>query len=96
MATEQENYVDQSISMAIQDAVDNIRNVTEISNTASGVALSKMLSGGDKATCLQVIEESTKLISNAVSNYERVIKLSIDGRRENYKVSEQKKKFFLF
>ena len=96
MAIEQENYVDQSTSMAIQDAVDNIRNVTEVSNTASGVALSKLLAGGDKPTCMLAIEEANKLIANAISNYEKIMEISIEGRKDNYKASIQKKKFFFF
>ena len=73
--------------MAIQDAVDNIRNTTEISNTASGVALSKILEGGDLATCLLVIEESKKIIDESIINYKKIIDISMSGRKKNYNIS---------
>lgn len=71
MGNEYNNYIDQATSIAIQDAADNIRNVTDISNTASGVALSKLLEGGDKVKCMATIAEANKLIKNAIQNYEK-------------------------
>lgn len=86
MAAEKENYIDQLISMAIQDAVDNIRNVTTISNVASSVALSKILSGGDKTTCLLSLVESEKMIENSIDNYEKIMKISMvcRGGKHNF------------
>ncbi|MYM59396.1 hypothetical protein GTG28_09170 [Vibrio sp. OCN044] len=99
MADEQNNYIDQATSIAIQDAVDNIRNVTDICNTASGVAMAKLLEGGDKVTCLTTIAESNQLIANAIKNYEKIVSLSIECRQKNAetsRVNKQKKRFIIF
>ncbi|GLT18707.1 hypothetical protein GCM10007938_24880 [Vibrio zhanjiangensis] len=99
MADEQNNYIDQATSIAIQDAVDNIRNVTDICNTASGVAMAKLLEGGDKVTCLTTIAESNQLIANAISNYEKIVALSIECRKKNTETASEttrKRRFFLF
>lgn len=89
MAAEKENYIDQLISMAIQDAVDNIRNVTTISNVASSVALSKVLSGGDKITSILALVESEKMIANSIDNYEKIMKISMGCRGGNHNVSNK-------
>lgn len=69
-------YKHQSTCIAIQDAVDNIRNTTNIANTASGVALSKILECGADPSAMVVLEESKKMISNAIENYERIMSIS--------------------
>ncbi|MGN2669832.1 hypothetical protein [Aliivibrio fischeri] len=91
MGNEYNNYIDQATSIAIQDAADNIRNVTDISNTASGVALSKLLEGGDKVKCMATISEANKLIKNAIQNYEKIIRLSIECRNSNAESSQSTK-----
>jgi hypothetical protein len=80
MANEYEN---QSICIAIQDAVDNIRNVSNIANTASGVALSKLLECGEDSSAIIVLNESNKIIANAIDNYERILNISRKNSQKN-------------
>ncbi|MFM2480558.1 hypothetical protein [Celerinatantimonas sp. YJH-8] len=60
--------VAQSTAIAIQDSVDNLRNLNTISTTAIGVALSQLLATGDPKY-VQVIEQAQKIMSKGTENF---------------------------
>ena len=51
--------------MAIQDATDNLRNVSTMSTTAIGVAMTQLISSGDTATWTDVIRLAQNLVKAA-------------------------------
>ena len=61
--------VAQSTAIAVQDAADNLRNVSLISSTAAGVALSQMLATGDTTPYTDVLTQAKDLMTNAVTNF---------------------------
>lgn len=60
--------VAQSTAMAIQDATDNLRNLSTITTTAIGVALSKLLATGEPKY-VKVIEEAQKVMTKGAENF---------------------------
>ena len=59
--------VAQSAAIAVQDSVDNLRNISAISTTAVGVAMAEYIaSGGTDAVWKEVIQEAQGLIAIAV------------------------------
>lgn len=60
--------VAQSTAIAIQDAVDNLRNLNTISTTAIGVALSELLATGDPKY-IDVIVQAQKVMSKGTENF---------------------------
>ncbi|KZN34738.1 hypothetical protein [Pseudoalteromonas luteoviolacea] len=63
--------VAQSTSMAVQDATDNLRNLSTITTTAIGVALSQLLATGDPKY-VKVIEEAQKAMTKGTENFSDV------------------------
>jgi len=60
--------VAQSSAIAIQDATDNLRNLSTITTTAIGVALSQLLATGDPKYAI-VIEEAQKVMVKGTENF---------------------------
>jgi len=60
--------VAQSTAIAIQDASDNLRNLSTITTTAIGVALSQLLATGDPKYS-KVIEEAQKVMVKGAESY---------------------------
>jgi len=67
--------VAQSSAIAIQDATDNLRNISTITTTAIGVALSQLLATGDPKY-IKVIEEAQKVLAKSTENFADVGKKS--------------------
>lgn len=55
-------FVAQSMAIAVQDATDNLRNVSTISTTTIGVAMAQLLSTGDLKTWAPVIAAAQGLV----------------------------------
>ncbi len=54
----------QSMAIAVQDATDNLRNLSTISTTAQGVAISKLLETKD-TTYAQILEKAQDMMVQA-------------------------------
>lgn len=63
--------VAQSTAIAIQDATDNLRNLSTITTTAIGVALSQLLATGEPKYS-KVIEEAQNVMKKGVENFASV------------------------
>jgi len=63
--------VAQSTAIAVQDAADNLRNLSTITTTAIGVALAQLLATGDPKYS-KVIEEAQKVMVNGTENFASV------------------------
>lgn len=66
--TKAQQAVAQSAAIAIQDATDNLRNLSTITTTAIGVALAQLLATGDPKYS-KVIEEAQKVMVNGAENF---------------------------
>lgn len=55
-------FVAQSMALAVQDATDNLRNVSTISTTAIGVAMAQLMSSGDVKTWGPIIAAAQGLV----------------------------------
>jgi hypothetical protein len=67
--------VAQSAALAIQDAVDNLRNVGTIATTAQGVAMAQMLENpADTGHYQKVIDMANEMSAAASANYVQVCK----------------------
>lgn len=66
--TKAQQAVAQSAAIAIQDAADNLRNLSTITTTAIGVALAQLLATGDEKYA-KVIEEAQKVMVNGTENF---------------------------
>jgi hypothetical protein len=64
--------VAQSTAIAVQDATDNLRNVSLISSTAFGVALSQMLATGDAKPYAEVIGQAERIMKDAVTSFQTI------------------------
>jgi hypothetical protein len=60
--------VAQSTAIAVQDAADNLRNVSTIATTAIGVAMAQYLATKD-AKYAEVIKEAKAVMSDATQNF---------------------------
>lgn len=63
--------VAQSAAIAIQDATDNLRNVSTLATTAAGVAIAQMLVAKDAKSqelYANVLDQSKKLVSNSTQD----------------------------
>ena len=69
--TKAQQAVAQSTAIAVQDAADNLRNVSTITTTAISVALAQLLATGDKKY-VDVIDTAQKAMSNTIENYAQV------------------------
>lgn len=63
--------VAQSSAIAVQDATDSLRNLTTLSMTAMGVAMSEFLATGDPKF-LQAIEHASKMMTDAATLFQTV------------------------
>jgi hypothetical protein len=66
------NFVAQATAMAIQDATDNLRNVSTMSTTAIGVAMTQLISSGDTATWSDVIKLAQGLVKTSASDFQDI------------------------
>jgi len=64
--------VSQSSAIAVQDATDNLRNISTMSATAMGVAIAQMLATGDVATYSPIIQQANTMITNSASNFQLI------------------------
>lgn len=65
-------FVAQSAAMAIQDATDNLRNLSTISSTAIGVAMSQLMSTGDSGTWERVIRTAQTIVTQGAQDFETI------------------------
>ena len=63
--------VAQSAALAIQDAVDALRNTTATATTASGIALAQFLASGD-ARYLDVLSQAQAMVTKAIQDLDAV------------------------
>ena len=63
--------VAQSTAIAIQDATDNLRNISTISSTALGVAMAQFLETKDPSY-IQAMELANKMSLEAASNFQTI------------------------
>lgn len=61
--------VSQTAAIAIQDAADQLRNMSTINTTAAGVAISQLLATGNVDQCTNVITQIQTLMTNATKNF---------------------------
>jgi hypothetical protein len=66
------NFVAQATAMAIQDATDNLRNVSTMSTTAIGVAMTQLISSGDSATWTDVIRLAQNLVKSSADDFKNI------------------------
>jgi hypothetical protein len=66
------NFVAQATAMAIQDATDNLRNVSTMSTTAIGVAMTQLISSGDTATWTDVIRLAQNLVKSSADDFKNI------------------------
>ena len=67
--------VAQSTALAIQDAVDNLRNINTISTTAAGVAMSQMLAKPDPVHVKfyqDIINNAQTMAEKAAENFKTI------------------------
>jgi len=64
--------VAQSAALAVQDATDNLRNVSTLSTTAIGVAISQLMSSGDFKTWGPVILAAQEIVKQSATDFERI------------------------
>jgi hypothetical protein len=65
-------FIAQSAAMAIQDATDNLRNLSTISSTAIGVAMSQLMSSGDAPTWERVIRAAQTIVTQGAQDFESI------------------------
>jgi len=61
-------FVAQATAMAVQDATDNLRNISTISTTAIGMAMSQLMSSGDVETWQAVISAAQNLVQTSAND----------------------------
>ncbi|WP_163931644.1 hypothetical protein [Paraferrimonas sp. SM1919] len=64
--------VSQSTAIAIQDAADQLRNMSTISTTAAGVAMSQLLATGNVKEFTQVYAEINTMVTNSTENFSKI------------------------
>jgi len=64
--------VAQSAALAVQDATDNLRNLSTLSTTAIGVAMSQLMSSGDLKTWVPVIQAAQQIVRQSTGDFERI------------------------
>jgi len=69
--------VAQSTAIAVQDAADNLRNVSIMSTTAAGVAMAQLLATGE-SKYKDVITEANNMVSDAADNFSKIGKDAAD------------------
>lgn len=72
MATEAQvkaqQSVAQSTAIAVQDATDNLRNLSTVTTTTMGVALAQLLATGDPKYAM-VIQEAQKVLTKSTEDF---------------------------
>ncbi len=63
--------VAQSAAIAVQDATDNLRNISTISTTALGVAMAQLLATGD-TKYVEAITTAQSMMSRATSDFTNI------------------------
>lgn len=81
-------FVAQSAAMAVQDATDNLRNMSIISSTAIGVAMSQLMNSGDVKTWGPVIAAAQEIVEKSAQDF-KVIGLIAAQVVSEFPVSEQ-------
>ena len=66
------NFVAQATAMAVQDATDNLRNVSTMRTTAIGVAMTQLISSGDTATWTNVIRLAQNLVKSSADDFKNI------------------------
>ncbi len=61
--------VAQSTALAIQDAVDNLRNINTVSTTAQGVAMAQMLAQETTTPWSDILVQAQKMSTEAAANF---------------------------
>ena len=64
--------VSQSAAIAVQDAADQLRNMSTIGTTAAGVAISQMLATGNAEECGKVLAQIQTLMTSSADNFKSV------------------------
>lgn len=65
--------VAQSTAISVQDAADMLRNMSTISSTAIGVAMSQMIANPDKVSeYSKIISQANTIVTNAASNFKTI------------------------
>lgn len=62
------NFVAQAAAMAIQDATDNLRNLSTVSTTAIGVAMTQLVSSGDIHTWAPIVNLAQGLVTSSAND----------------------------
>lgn len=66
------NFVAQAAAMAIQDATDNLRNLSTMSTTAIGVAMTQLVSSGDLQTWGPVVKLAQTLVTSSAQDFSKI------------------------
>jgi hypothetical protein len=66
------NFVAQAAAMAVQDATDNLRNISTMSTTAIGVAMTQLVSSGDVQTWGPVVQVAQTLVRNCAVDFQTI------------------------
>lgn len=66
------NFVAQAAAMAIQDATDNLRNLSTVSTTAIGVAMTQLVSSGDLHTWGPIVTLAQGLVSSSAQDFTNI------------------------
>jgi hypothetical protein len=74
--------VAQSTAMAVQDATDNLRNMSLLTSTSISVAIAQILATGQTDPYKDVIQEAGQAMSNAVLNFTDIGKAAATILRE--------------
>ena len=64
--------VAQSTALAIQDAVDNLRNINTVSTTAQGVAMAQMIATGLPQPWTDILAAAQAMSAAAVVNFSAI------------------------
>ena len=64
--------VAQSTAIAVQDATDYLRNLSTISTTVTGVAMTQLLATGDSKTYGEIITNAQGLVSKATQDFKNI------------------------
>jgi hypothetical protein len=65
-------FVAQAAAMAVQDATDNLRNVSTISTTAIAMAMTQLMSSGDVKTWAPVITAAQTLVQQSAADLQTI------------------------
>jgi len=66
------NFVAQAAAMAVQDATDNLRNISTVSATAIGVAMTQLVSSGNIQMWGPVVQIAQTLVRNSAADFQTI------------------------